>query len=136
VPYVEKNYRTRPYEILVGHSFGGLFAIHALVTKPTLFDAYIAIDPTVGWNNGTETVRIRRLFSELKDLQADLFVSAANDSGNATPDVQRLAAALGGTNLKSFRWKFESMKDETHTSIPLLSVYMGLSTVFDGWKAA
>jgi len=57
VPYVERNYRTRPYRILVGHSFGGLFAIHTLVTKPKLFNAYIAIDPTVSWNNGAEIVR-------------------------------------------------------------------------------
>jgi tetratricopeptide (TPR) repeat protein len=69
----------------------------------------------------------------LKDLQADLFISAANDLGNATPDVQRLAAALDGTKLKSFRWKFEWMTDETHASIPLLSVYSGLCAIFDGW---
>jgi predicted alpha/beta superfamily hydrolase len=84
VPYIDKNYRTRPYRILVGHSFGGLFAIHALATQPTLFNAYIAIDPTAGWNNGTEIVRVHRVLSELKDLQADLFISAANDLGSAT----------------------------------------------------
>jgi uncharacterized protein len=133
VPYIEKNYRTRPYRILVGHSFGGLFAIHTLATRPSLFNAYIAIDPTAGWNNGTEIVRTRRVLSELKDLQADLFISAANDLGNATPDVQQLATALESIKLKSFRLKFEWMKDETHGSIPLLGVYSGLCTVFDGW---
>ncbi len=61
--------------------FGGLFAIYALATQPTLFNAYIAIDPTAGWNNGTEIVRVHRVLSELKDLQADLFISAANDLG-------------------------------------------------------
>jgi len=133
VPYIEKNYRTRPYRILVGHSFGGLFAIHTLATRPTLFNAYIAIDPSAGWNNGTEIVRIHRMLSELKDLQADLFISAANDLGNATPDVQQLAVALESIKLKSFRWKFEWMKEETHGSIPLLGVYSGLCTIFDGW---
>jgi uncharacterized protein len=133
LPYIEKNYRTRPYRILVGHSFGGLFAIHTLATRPTLFNAYIAIDPSAGWNNGTEIVRIRRVLSELKDLQADLFISAANDLGNATPDVQQLATALESIKLKSFRWKFEWMKDETHGSIPLPGVYSGLCTIFDGW---
>ena len=133
VPYIEKNYRTRPYRILVGHSFGGLFAIHTLATRPTLFNAFIAIDPSAGWNDGTEIVRIHRMLSELKDLQADLFISAANDLGNATPDVQQLAVALESIKLKSFRWKFEWMKEETHGSIPLLGVYSGLCTIFDGW---
>jgi len=133
LPYVERNYRTRPYKILIGHSFGGLFAIHALATRPTLFNAYIAIDPTAGWNNEAEIARLKHLFSELKDLQADLFITAANDLGEATPDVQRLAAALEGNKLKSFRWKFEWMKDETHSSIPLVGTYSGLCTIFDGW---
>ena len=29
----------------IGHSLGGLFALHALVTRPDTFDAYIAISP-------------------------------------------------------------------------------------------
>lgn len=28
MPWVENRYRTRPYSILVGHSLGGLFAVH------------------------------------------------------------------------------------------------------------
>ena len=133
IPYVERNYRTRPYRILVGHSFGGLFAVHALTTKPSLFNAYIAIDPTAGWNNGAEIVRVQHILSELKDLRADLFITAANDLGRATPDVQQLAAALEASTLKGLRWKFEWMKDETHASIPLRGVYSGLCTIFDGW---
>ncbi len=133
VPYIEKNYRTRPYRILVGHSFGGLFTIHTLARRPALFNAYIAIDPTAGWNNGAEIVLIQRALSELKDLQADLFISAANDLGSPTPDVQQLAAALQNIKLKSFRWKFEWMKDETHGSVPLLGIYSGICTIFDGW---
>jgi hypothetical protein len=76
---------------------------------------------------------LKRLFSESKDLQGDLFITAANDLGKATPDVQELAAALEANKPKSFRWKFEWMKEETHTSIPLLGTYSGLSTIFDGW---
>ena len=52
IPLVDKTYRTRPYRVLAGHSFGGLFAIHALTAKPNLFNAYIAIDPTLSWNSG------------------------------------------------------------------------------------
>jgi uncharacterized protein len=133
LPFVARNYRTRPYKILIGHSFGGLFALHALATKPTLFNGYIAIDPTAGWNSGAEIARVQEVLSELKDLQADVFVSAANDLGRVTPDVQQLAAALEANKLKGLRWKFEWMKEETHTTIPLLGTYSGLCTIFDGW---
>ena len=136
LPFIERNYRTRPYNILIGHSFGGLFALHVFATKPGLFNAYVAIDPTAGWNNGAEIARVQRVLSESKDLQADLFIAGANDLGKATPDVQQLAVALEANHLKSFRWKFEWMKEETHTSIALLGIYSGLCAIFDGWSLA
>jgi predicted alpha/beta superfamily hydrolase len=35
---------------LFGHSYGGIFALYALFTAPTLFDAFIAASPIVWWN--------------------------------------------------------------------------------------
>ena len=37
---------------LWGHSFGGLFALHALFTKPESFDRYAAISPSLWWGDG------------------------------------------------------------------------------------
>jgi predicted alpha/beta superfamily hydrolase len=42
IPEIEKRYRVTPYRILEGHSLGGLFAVHAMVSKPDLFNSYIA----------------------------------------------------------------------------------------------
>ncbi|MDX2153189.1 MAG: alpha/beta hydrolase-fold protein [Bryobacteraceae bacterium] len=50
VPFVDRSYRTRPYRILVGHSLGGLFVIHALTSEPRLFQGWIAISRA---SNGT-----------------------------------------------------------------------------------
>ncbi|KAG5922923.1 hypothetical protein E4U42_005145 [Claviceps africana] len=38
---------------LFGHSYGGLFSLNALYTKPTLFDAIIAASPTIWWNKNS-----------------------------------------------------------------------------------
>ena len=46
-PYIEENYRTRPYSILIGHSFGGLLVNHALVHRPEVFNAYVSISPSL-----------------------------------------------------------------------------------------
>jgi uncharacterized protein len=133
IPYVEKTYRTRPYRILVGHSFGGLFAIHALVSKPKLFNAYIAIDPTISWNNGAEIVRARNFLSQGQELQADVFITAANAFGGTEPGIDDLVAALDANKARGFRWNFEWMKDENHLSIPLPSIYSGLKKIFEAW---
>src|SRR6185295_18108602 len=57
IPEIEKQYRTQPYRILAGHSLGGLFAIHAMITKPGLFNSYIAVSPSLQWDNAEELKR-------------------------------------------------------------------------------
>lgn len=42
---------TTTREALFGHSYGGLFTLHALLTGPDLFDCYIAGSPSIWWNN-------------------------------------------------------------------------------------
>jgi predicted alpha/beta superfamily hydrolase len=39
-------------EYLWGHSYGGLFALHVLFTRPDAFARYIVGDPSAWWNDG------------------------------------------------------------------------------------
>jgi predicted alpha/beta superfamily hydrolase len=133
IPFVDRTWRTRPYRILAGHSFGGLFAIHALTVKPQFFNAYIAMDPTLSWNNGAVVAQAESFFSATKELQADLYFTAANAAGNEPGAIQKLAAILKTKAPAGFRWTFAWMKQEDHMSIPLRSIHEGLDTIFDGW---
>ncbi|KAK2751041.1 hypothetical protein FQN57_000116 [Myotisia sp. PD_48] len=38
-------------EALFGHSYGGLFCLHTLFTRPGAFDCYIAASPSIHWCN-------------------------------------------------------------------------------------
>lgn len=38
-------------DALYGHSFGGLFVLYALVTRPDLFDTYLCASPALFWND-------------------------------------------------------------------------------------
>ncbi|GAB1210792.1 hypothetical protein APSETT445_009590 [Aspergillus pseudonomiae] len=38
-------------EILIGHSLGGLCTLHALFQNTTPFDTFIALSPSIWWNN-------------------------------------------------------------------------------------
>ena len=133
VPFVEKTYRTRPYRVLVGHSLGGLFAIHALAANRKFFNAYVAIDPSLSWNDGAVVAEAGSFFSRTKELQAHLYFTASNEGGKVPSGVRRLAAILDEKAPAGFRWNFEWMKQENHGSIPLPSIHKGLDTIFDGW---
>lgn len=50
IPWIDEHWRTRPFRILIGHSHGGLFAIYSLITRPDLFNGYIAISPSLQWD--------------------------------------------------------------------------------------
>lgn len=47
MPHIDSLYPTAPYRLFSGHSLGGLTVINTLITNPKLFNAYIAIDPSL-----------------------------------------------------------------------------------------
>lgn len=136
IPYVDKNYRTRPYRILAGHSFGGLFAIHALISRPDLFRAYIAMDPSLQWNSQAILSKAQAFLATTPELNVDLYLAAADEAVANLSGIHRLCAALEEKAPSGFRWRFKLMAGQTHPSVPHLGTYLALDTIFDGWHLA
>ena len=51
IPYIDSKYATTSYRTLIGHSYAGLFTINTLIKHPHLFENYLAIDPSLDWDN-------------------------------------------------------------------------------------
>lgn len=133
IPYVETSYRTRPYRILVGHSLGGLFAIHALTSKPEIFDAYIAISPSLQWSNQDLVAQSERFFETTSELQADFYMTTGNEGLALAGGARKVAGILEEFNPRKFRWDVNFMEEETHGTVPHRSIYLGLESIFQGW---
>jgi uncharacterized protein len=133
IPFIDKTYRTRPYRVLVGHSFGGLFEIYSLVKKPHLFNGYIAVDPSLDWDKQAVATEAESFFSTTNQLEADFYLTVAGDDAGTEPGI---VAALRKKSPAGFRWHYEQMKDEDHMSIPLPSIYRGLEVIFEDWNLA
>ena len=118
IPYVDTHYRTRPYKVLAGHSAGGLFAIYALASSPTLFNAYIAIDPMLSWNNQAAVTKLEAVFKDTRELSSDLYITATDEGGPALSADYKLCGVLNQRTPKEFRWTFKQMPGETHTLYP------------------
>lgn len=67
--------------VLMGHSFGGLFALSTMASRPELFDAWVAADPSLWWDGG---VLIRMLEDKPAAGHSGAFVYA----GFAGPDAK------------------------------------------------
>ena len=51
-PYIDSNYRTDPTDrTMLGHSLGGLFSLYALFHAPETFNRYIAVSPSIYWDD-------------------------------------------------------------------------------------
>jgi hypothetical protein len=134
IPEIEKSYRVQPYRILAGHSLGGLFAVHTLISQPQLFNAYVAVSPSLQWSDEATLKRAEEFFKTRKELNATLFTSLGNESGDIGKAFVAFQKLLADTKIKGFEWEAEQMKDEDHGSVVLRSHYVGLRKVYDGWQ--
>ena len=136
IPEIEKQYRVQPYRILAGHSLGGLFAIHSMISKPGLFNSYVAVSPSLQWENGEALKRAEEFLAKQKELKVTLFVSLGNEPGAIGESFDSFKDLLAKTSIKGFEWQAERMADEDHGSVVLRSHYFGLRKVYEGWQGA
>ena len=134
MPHIEGKYRTKPYKILVGHSFGGLFVTHTLIHHPGIFNACISISPSLWWGNQELVMEQSKAFFEhQQDLKGYLYMTMGNEGGTMLGGAWKLAALLEEKGPKEFYWEFDRMPEETHGSIPQRSTIKGLEFIFKDW---
>lgn len=141
-PTIEANYRTLPYRILAGHSMGGLLAIHALLTATTTFQAIIAMDPSLWWDNQIMVKREKAFLATGNGLHTSVFISVANtpqigtfNNPRLNEETVRTFGRLLGTNSHTgLRSKLQYFEAEDHGSVPLLSLHQGFLFIFEGYR--
>ena len=136
MPEIEKRYRVTPYRILAGHSLGGLFAVHAMVSKPDLFQSVIAVSPALQWDNQLVVKRAEDFFKSRKDKEFNttFFMSIGNEPGPLEDGFHQMKQILTRNQVKGFEWEVQEMPDEDHGTVVLRSHYFGLRKAYAGWQ--
>lgn len=136
-PYIDSNYRTSGYNVLNGHSFGGLTAVNILLHHTTLFNAYNIIDPSLWWDNEIMIKKVDSIFN-IKDFEKrSIYVAMANKISipqDTTTDMERgirkFEKLLNAKKPKNLRWSFKYYENEDHGTIPIPAEYDGLRFIF------
>jgi predicted alpha/beta superfamily hydrolase len=138
---IDSNFHTLPTRILVGHSFGGLLAIHTLLADPEVFQSYLAIDPSLWWDDQSLTQKAETRIRSIRKLRKTLYVSSANTPRILTNHpikmrraIRKFVKTLEAAQSENFRLGFQYFNAEDHASVPLLSLYHGLIYIFEGFK--
>lgn len=134
IPNIEANYRTQPYRVFAGHSFGGLFALHTLATRPDLFSAIVAVSPTLTWDNRYVHRRVTELLDRDKNLKTTLYVTIGDEGEALDREFESLKALLEKRAPKGLEWEALKFGDEDHGSIVLPTHYAGLRRIFEPWR--
>lgn len=128
-PLIAARYRTTAESALIGESFAGLFVLETLLVEPTLFDGYIAADPSVWWNG---QALVRDAGPRLAAWSAGprtLYVATA-DAREIIDPVAMLLTALGIHVAGIVQWTHEPMPDEQHNTIFPTAALRGIRTLF------
>lgn len=119
-PYIKRAYKANSERTLIGQSLGGLLATEILFKKPSLFNKYIIISPSLWWDNGS------LLDKTIPNTSQPISVYIAVGKEGLTPgtpprvmevDANVLADKLKQSNNKHINCYFDYLPDEDHATI-------------------
>lgn len=141
MPFIDKNYKTAPYKMLIGHSLGGLTVIDILTNFPEMFNAYIAIDPSMWYDNEKYLTNTVSKLPKMNMNDKRLFIGTANTlpegmefsqlKNDKSIETQHIRSIFKldeflKANTNGLIYGSKYYENETHNSVPLISEYDGL----------
>ena len=130
--HIESSYRTRPFRIIFGHSYGGTYVTHIFLNEPGMFGGYVAASPNLLVLDdvlGEFETRFAQpdtgrqmIFLTVGEYETDFMTLASDLAARASdkPQARRL-------------WNYQILAQDNHASTPHKTVYFGLETIFKGF---
>jgi len=137
IPMIDKKYKTTHYKIFAGHSFGGLSVLNCLLTHPDLFDAYIAVSPSLWWDKEYLLKKTDETLKTGSALNKMFFFSDGNEGGRNSffhKGLVKLDATLANKKLKKFDYRYKHYPNETHMTEPVVAYFDALRFIFKDWQ--
>ena len=130
-PEINREFRTSSFEVLIGHSLGGLLTTIFFLENQQAFDAYIAIDPSYWWDNDFIVDHADSLFKNNFEMESELFISLAD---SRRMSVHEMVGRLETYHADSKKWSFNYYPEENHGSVGVVTVKDGLLKIFTDWE--
>ncbi len=132
IPYLDKTYRTNNYRVFFGHSLGGVFANYTLLTKPDLFNAFIAASPYLMYDNEYVIKEAESKLDNLSNYDRQLFITLGSEP--AYHESLNKFTSLLTEKAKTLRWDYQTFSDEDHSSIPMITLLKGLKFIYSDFQ--
>lgn len=117
IPEIDSSYRTTPYKGIIGESLAGLFVVETLMTTPSAFDFYIAMDPSVWWNDEYYVKNAQSYLSKLPTDKAIRFWFAGSGAQKDNPIITALSKVIQENTPDNLTWTYSDEPEEEHHTI-------------------
>lgn len=118
VPLIEGNYRAGPRRALMGESLAGLFVVDTLLRRPVLFHDYVAISPSLWWDDRRPMRDASRRLHKNVPTDRRLYLAIANEGGTMQEGVDLLRKALSQQGAGSVTVRYSDRSaSATHSTI-------------------
>lgn len=117
MPFIEGRLRTSGETALMGESLAGLFVVETFLKEPQMFDAYVAVSPSLWWDGGRLA---RQSGAHLRDHSNDprtLILTLADEGEMMQAPMDVLTANLRDHALPGVTWDFTPRPAESHATI-------------------
>jgi predicted alpha/beta superfamily hydrolase len=129
MPQVNQRYRTTKETAIVGESFAGLFVVETFLSEPELFDTYIAIDPSLWWNDQELVKGAAERLRAWPKREKTLYLAQSGEE-KVEGVAKRFAEVLRRHAPSGVRWHYKPMPDEKHATIFHPATLTAFRTVF------
>lgn len=116
-PFIESRLRTSGEAALMGESLAGLFVVETFLKEPQMFDAYVAVSPSLWWDGGRLA---RQSGAHLRDHSNDprtLILTLGDEGEMMQAPMDVLTANLRDHALPGVTWDFTPRPNESHATI-------------------
>lgn len=133
-PFIAKKFRVSTQRLVIGHSYSGLFVVHAFSTRPDLFDKFLAFSPILWWNDKAIVNDVDQFLSNNSSVRKQLFISFAEEATEMLKSCKSLILSLETKAPSDLKWHYAWMPDESHYTLYRKSLMQGMETIFIEYK--
>ena len=144
-PFINRKFLTERNNTIVGHSTAGLFVIYSYLHHIDLFDNYLAIDPSLWWDNENLVTSSPAKIEMENHNEKMLYVAVANSLGDKMDTLKirsdkSVSSEQIRANLNFYDWlkrnknnlhfSWEYFETEDHGGVIIPAQYNGLRSLF------
>lgn len=129
-PFIDKKYKTTDSKMIIGQSLGGLLSSEILLKKPSLFNKYVIVSPSIWWDNGSILNIDSQILQENFKQPTEIYIAVGKEGLTPTEiprvmevDANLLAEKIQASKSKNIKVFFDYFPNENHGTILHLAVF-------------